>query len=266
MASKPATRLFTLGNLATARGKLGIAHSHATIDQMSAAAGIVTDPRNYSKVGTTVVCVEDRLDRPDSRLAGGALSLALMRNLLYDGLLLSEDLRDLKARDFHLALHADCGALGLVAQGFISSQLSNVNAEGYKLLDAMGYDVLMSVRKRIAEWANKLPTGYVDLEAAMKFVDEFDQVRGQHNAVFASVSREKGIGFVGGERLKRTTNGLLTFTFTPWAAIQNAERLVGARTAEARQDVLAAEALALLFTAQVFLTLGAPDLRVALYR
>lgn len=228
---------------------------------MDTATTIVTDSSSYGRVGTTVVCVEDRLHRLDPRLAGGALSLALMRNLLYGGSLLSEDLRDLKARGFRLALHDDCGALALVAKGFVASQLSDVNAEGYKLLAAMGYDVPMNVRKRIALWARNLPASYVDLETGMKFVDELDQIVGAHNAVFAAVSQKEGVSFIGGPQFKKQTHGLLSFVFDPWAARSNARRMT-----DSQDDASAAETLALLFTAQVFLTLGGPDLRIALHR
>lgn len=260
MASTSVAQLFVLGDLATPKGKLGAAHSKATTSQMTVATGIMTDPRSYGRVGSTVICVEDRLHRLDPRLAGGALSLALMYNFVYGGGLLSANLRELKAQGFHLALHADCGALGLVAKGFIASELSNVNAEGYKLLAAMGVEVPMAVRQRIAAWAQKLPAGYVDLEAAQKAVDEIDQITGVHNAVYAGVSREEGVSFVGGPRLKRETNGLLAFAFDPWVAKPNARRI-----GVTRDDQAAAEALALVFTAQVFLALGGRDLRVALH-
>ena len=260
MASTSVAQLFVLGDLAAAKGNLGAAHSKATTSQMTTATGIMTDPSSYGRVGSTVICVEDRLHRLDPRLAGGALSLALMHNLAHGGRLLSENLRELKAQGFHLALHGECGALGLVAKGFVASELSDVNAEGYKLLAVMGYDVPMKVRERIAIWARTLPADYVDLEAAQKVVDEIDQITGQHNAVYAAVSKQEGVSFTGGPRLKRETNGLLAFAFDPWIAKPNARRI-----AVSRDDQIAAEALALVFTAQVFLTLGGPDLRVALH-
>lgn len=260
MASTSIAQLFVLGNLAAAQGKLGPAHSNATSAQMAIATGIVTDPHSYGRVGSTVVCVEDRLHRPDPRLAGGAVSLALMHNFLYGGPFLSATLRELKAQGFRLALHTDCGALGLVARGFIASELSNVAAEGYKLLAAMGYNVPTAVHRRIADWARSFPVGYVDLAGAQKVVHEIDQIAGQHNPVFAAVSKEKGVSFTGGLRLKRETNGLLAFAFDPWVARQASQRI-----GVSRDDQVAAEALALVFTAQVFLTLGGPDLRIAVH-
>jgi hypothetical protein len=228
---------------------------------MAIATSIVTDPGNYSPVGTTVICVEDRLHRPDPRLAGGAVSLALMHNLLYGGALMSGNLRELKALLFRLALHRKCGALGLVQDGFIQRELSDVNAEGYKLLAATGINVPMAVRRRIAKWATALPANFVDMDAVMSAVDEIDDIEGEHNAVFAAVSLEGGASFIGGPRLKKETNGLLSFGFDPWVAKTSARRI-----GVAREDQAAAEALALVFTAQVFLALGGPDLKVALHR
>ncbi len=261
MASTSVAQLYTLGDLATAQGTLGAAHSKATKSQMTVAAEIVTNPRSYGTVGTTVICVEDRLHRPDPRLAGGAVSLGLMHNFLYGGPLLSVNLRELKAQRIRLALHRDCGALKLVANGFVQRELSNVNAEGYKLLAAMGVDVPMNVRTRIAAWARNMPAEYVDLDTVMKTVNEIDEIEGAHNAVFAAVSMKDGVSFTGGPRLKRETNGLLSFAFDPWVA-----RRVARQIGVARDDQAAAEVLALVFTAQVFLALGGSDLRVALHR
>lgn len=261
MASTAVAQLFVLGELADARGKLGPAHSHATQVQMTTAQKIVTDPRSYGEVGGCVVCVEDRLHRLDPRLAGGALSLALMHNFVFGGGHLSTDLRELKVQGFRLALHEDCGALKLVVARIVMSQLSSTEASGYTLLGSLGVNVPLTVRRRIAEWARKFPADYVDLEATMKVVHEIDQVPGEHNAVFAAISLEDGVSFTGGPRLKRDTSGLLAFAFDPWVARRSAQRI-----AVAREDAVAAEALALLFTAQVLLTLGGPDLRLALHR
>jgi hypothetical protein len=261
MASTSVAQLFVLGDLAAAHGKLGAAHSKATSSQMTVATDIVTNPSSYGRVGTTVVCVEDRLHRPDPRLAGGGLSLGLMYNFLYGGALLSANFRELKALSIRLALHRDCGALNLVANGFIQRELSNVNAEGYTLLAAMGVDVPANVRRRIVVWAKNLPAGYVDMDTVMQTVDEIDDIQGEHNAIFAAISEEDGVSFIGGPRLETATNGLLSFAFDPWAAHRAAQRI-----GVARDDQAAAEALALVFTAQVFLTLGGPDLKVALHR
>ena len=260
MASTTVAQLFVLGRLAAARGKLGRTHSKATDSQMATARNIATDPHSYGRVGTTVICVEDRLHRPDPRLAGGALSLALMRNFLYHGSLLSGDLRELRALGFHLAFHMDCGALGLVAKGFIQRELASTNAEGYKVLEALGYNVPVEIRKRIAKWAQQLPDNYVDLEAAMAAADQIDQITGQHNAVLAAVSKEPGVSFTGGPRLKHETGGLLAFAFDPWVA-----RLSARQIGVTRGEQAAAEALAQVFTAQVFLTLGGRDLLVAVH-
>jgi hypothetical protein len=261
MTSTAIAQLFVLGDLAAARGKLGPAHSRATSTQMAIATGIVTGASSYSnKIGNTVICVEDRLHRLDPRLAGGALSLALIRNFVFGGRRLSEDLRELKVLGFRLALHKDCGALKLVV-GLVTNELSKLDASGYTLLSAMGKDVPMSVRKRIAAWARVFPKDYADVEDAMKVVHEIDPVSGEHNAIFVAVSEEDGVSFVGGPRLKRETSGLLAFGFDSWAARRNARRI-----AVAREDIVAGEALALLFTAQVLLTLGGPDLRVGLHR
>ena len=261
MASTIPAQLFVLGDLADAKGKLGPAHSKATAAQMATATGIITDPRSYGRVGMTVSCVEDRLHRPDPRLAGGALCLGLVHNLIYGGKSLSSNLQALKAMAIRLALHDHCGALGLVADGFVQRELSRVNAQGYRLLGALGYNVPTQVRRRIAYWASWLPANYVDMDAVLKIVDEIDHVEGEHNAVSAAVSLESGVSFIGGPRLKHETGGLLSFAFDPWIAKPFASR-IGA-TAD---DLTAAEALALVFTAQVFLALGGPDLWIALHR
>lgn len=260
MASTAVAQIYTLGKLADARGKLGPAHSKASQPQMATAISIGTDASSYSsQLGGCVICVEDRLHRNDPRLAGGALSLALMRNLIFGGTRLSGDLRELKAQGFRLALHEDCGALKLVS-GLVIDELSKPDARGYRLLSAMGVDVPIAVRRRIAAWAGAFPRNYVDLEEALKVVDEIDKVPGEHNAVLAAVSRKDGVSFVGGPRLKRKTNGLLAFGFDPWVARRSAQRI-----GVSLDDQVAAEMLALVFTAQVFLTLGGPDLRVALH-
>lgn len=254
-------QLYVLGDLGDARGKLGPAHSRATKPQMMVAAGIVTDGSSYSsRLGNCVVCIEDRLHRPDPRLAGGALSLALMHNFIFGGTRLSRNLSELKAQGHRLALHEDCGALKLVA-GVVIDELSSVTARGYTPLKAMGVDVPTPTRQRIARWAKAFPRDYVDMDAALKVVHQVDPVPGQHNAVFAAISLEDGVSFTGGPRLKRETNGLLAFAFDPWVARRSAQRI-----AVSRDDAAAAEALALVFTAQIFLTLGGPDLRVALHR
>src|SRR5690242_3138994 len=86
MASSTVAQLYTLGDLADARGKLGPAHSKATQAQMAVATNIVSDGSSYSsQLDGCVACVEDRLHRNSARLAGGALSLALMRNLVFGG-------------------------------------------------------------------------------------------------------------------------------------------------------------------------------------
>lgn len=253
-------QLLVLGELADARGKLGPAHSKATQPQMATATAVVTDATSYSsQLDSCVACVEDRLHRNSPRLAGGALSLALMYNLIFGGAHLSGNLRELKAQGFRLALHEDCGALKLVS-GLVIEELSDVNARGYTLLGAMGVDVPMKIRSRIAAWAATFPRDYVDMDEALKIVHEVDPVPGQHNAVFAAISRENGVSFTGGPRLKRETNGLLAFAFDSWVARREAQRI-----GVSRDDQVAAEMLALVFTAQVFLTLGGPDLRVALH-
>ena len=260
MASTTVAQLYTLGDLADARGKLGPAHSKATQAQMAVATSVVSDATSYSsQLDGCVACVEDRLHRNSPRLAGGALSLALMHHLIFGGAHLSDSLRELKAQGFRLALHEDCGALKLVA-GLVIDELSDTNARGYALLGAMGVDVPATIRRRIADWARAFPRDYVDMDEALKIVHEVDPVPGEHNAVFAAVSREDGVSFVGGPRIKRETNGLLAFAFDPWVARREAQRI-----GVSRDDQTAAEMLALLFTAQVFLTLGGPDLRVALH-
>jgi hypothetical protein len=265
MTSTAVAQLLVLGKLADARGKLGPAHSKATQAQMATATSIVTDASSYSsRLGEGVICVEDRLHRDNPRLAGGALSLALMHHFVFGGAHLSDNLRELKAQGFRLALHEDCGALKLVAN-LVISELSSTSARGYTLLGAMGVDVPAKTRQRIAEWAAAFPSDYVDIDmtsraSVLKAVHEFDPVPGEHNAVFAAISRKDGVSFTGGPRLKRETNGLLAFAFDPWVARRSAQR-IGVN----RDDQLAAEMLALVFTAQVFLTLGGPDLRVALH-
>ena len=261
MASTAVAQLFALGQLAAARGKLGPAHSRATQQEMAITTSIMTDPHSYGRVGTTVICVEDRLHRPDPRLAGGALALALMHNFLFEGRHLSANLQELKTQGFRLALHEDCGALNLVASLAVIGELANTDAEGYKLLSAIGVEVPLQVRQRISRWAQKFPADYVDRERSRSVVHEIDKVEGEHNAVAAAVSLEVGASFTAGPRLKQQTNGLLAFAFDPWVAHKSAQRI-----GVSRPDIAAAEALALVFTAQVFLTLGGPDLQVALHQ
>lgn len=252
---------FLLGDLAKARGKLGPAYSHATPAQIGVAAGIVGNPANYSKqLESAIICVDDRLHRRASRLAGGALCPALMRNFLYRGTLLSQDLRELKKQGFPFPLwfHEDCGALGL-APTLIPDELSDVNAEGYKLLGRLGVTVPMPIRYRIARWATTVNPRYFDIEKALKVADGVDKVHGSHNAAFAVIDTRDGESFIGGPELSDATGGLLAFVCTPWVAIRSARKM-----AVPRSDQEAAAALALVFTAQVFLTLGGPDLRVAL--
>lgn len=267
MVRTTAARLYVLGNLAKARGKLGPAHSHATPAQITTTEQIATDVRSYGSVGSCVVCVEDRLHRPDPRLAGGALSLALMHNFLFGGRYLSVNFRELKALGFRLALHDDCGAFNLAEgkakgnEAFVQRELGHVDAEGYKLLAALGVEVPMTVRRRIAQWARQLPGDYVDRKRAVEVVHEIDKITGEHNAVLAAISLKEGVSFTGGPRLKRETRGLLAFAFDPWVARKSAQKM-----GISREDVVAAEALALVFSAQVFLTLGGRDLRVAVHR
>jgi len=261
MTSTRIAQVHTLGNLAPAKGKLGPAHSRATSAQMQTGTRIVTSPANYTRqLGMSVVCVEDRLHRLDPRLAGGGVALGLMNNLIYGGSRLSRDFGELKAQGIRVVIHDDCGAFKL-APTVIKSKLSDVNADGYQLLASMGVDVPMGIRKRIATWAVGLPKDYVDTETARAVADEIDQVQGEHNAVFAAVSLEDGVSFAGGPLLKRETKGLLSFVFDPWVARRMAQRIT-----VSRDDATAAEILALVFTAQVFLTLGGPDLKVAVHQ
>lgn len=258
MATTASTTFYQLGDLAEAQGALGPLHSHATEQQMRTGVEVVTDPGSYtSELGDEVCCVEDRLHLALPRLAGGGLSLALMRNFLFGGARLSRDIELLRALGFRVILHDDCGALKLVVP-VVKEKLSRVDAESYRALEALGIKVPMNIRQRIATWALSLPVDYVDADKARTLVDRVDSVEGSHNAVFAVVGTLDGESFIGGPRLSRETDGLLAFVFSPWVARRSATRMT-----ESEADAAAAEVLALVFTAQVLLTLGGRDLRVA---
>jgi len=233
---------------------------------MDTAIAIAVDPSSYSqKLEGCVICVEDRLypngqRKQAPRLAGGALALGLMRNLIFGGALLSQDLQELRSLGLYVALHDDCGALRLAPE-LIPAELSHINAGGYRLLEALGLRIPMLVRQRIAEWARRVPKDYVDTAAAMQVVNEVEPTVGTHNAVLAAVSLVSGESFVAGPRLFTDTGGLTGFAFDPWVAERD-----GHRIAVSQDDAAAAAALAQVFTAQVLLTLGGQDLQVVLHR
>src|SRR6266496_3830760 len=151
MAGIPSAQTYLLSNLAPTRGQLGPDHSHATPAHMDTAIAIAVDPSSYSqKLEGCVICVEDRLypngqRKQAPRLAGGALALGLMRNLIFGGALLSQDLQELRSLGLYVALHDDCGALRLAPE-LIPAELSHINAGGYRLLEALGLRIPMMVR------------------------------------------------------------------------------------------------------------------------
>lgn len=288
MASTRTAQVITLGDIAYARGRLGPAHSHATSDQIRLVTELVTASSSYrARLESCVICVEDRLDvngyrKHAARLAGGALSLALMYNFYLfligakvEGRRLSDDLRALHELGLYLVLHDDCGALKLVAnviKGFVPQDgkgefkgLADMHAEGYKLLAAIGRNVTPKVREDIAAWAKRFPKNYVDVSPRqaleMGIIDEVEHIVDEHNAVIAAVSLADGESFTAGPELDERAGGLKAFAFDVWAALRAAHRIT-----VSREHAGATDALALVFTAQVFLVLGGPDLLVSVHR
>jgi hypothetical protein len=209
--------------------------------------------------------MEDRLGPDGSRmhaprLAGGALSLALMHNFLYGGATLSGNLRELRRLGHYLVFHEDCGALALGAM-LVRGRLVNPAASGYGVLGGLGIGAPPVLRRRIVEWARNLSVDYFDVPRAIRVVSEVEQIAGQHNAVEAVVSHRDGYSFVAGPQLATRTNGLLAFAFDPWVARRKA-REIGVSAI----DQAAAALLSQVFTAEALLQLGGSDLRVTVHR
>lgn len=206
-----------------------------------------------------VICVDDRLSGA-AGLAGGALSLAFMHNYLFGGRSLSYALGCLRSLGTHLSFHEQCGALELAINGLVQQHLTNVNADGYKVLKALGYNVPAAIRRSIAAWARALPANFVDLNESMSAVREILGVSGPHLAGFVGVSLVKGHGFTAHHELKRET-GMLAFRFDPTVAFREAGCIIAGR-AKANE----AAYLALVFTAEVLLELTGPELVVGVYK
>ena len=265
MASTTFAQQVTLGDIAVTHGGLGPKHAHAAQDQLENAIRILSDNSSYSAdLENCVICVDDRLSpnglrKHAPRLAGGALSLGLMYHLLYDGDTLSDCLRELKRLGFYLVMHNDCGALQL-APSLIPERLSNIEADGYKMLEALGLETDDSLRRRIATWASSLSKDFFDVDESKRIVDEVEDVTGRHNAVAAAVSLRDGESFVASPELSEQTGGLLAFAFDPWAA-----KLNGVRIGVALEESAAAERLGQLLTAEVLLQLADVDLNIIIH-
>jgi hypothetical protein len=263
MTSITGTRLLQLGKLATARGTLGPRHSRATPHQMEVARRIITDPTSYTThLKRGVICIEDRLNADGqrmhaARLAGGALSVCLMHNLLYGGAHLSDNAAELRKLRHRLVFHNDCGALG-IASMLIHERLTSPNAAGYTFLRHLGVEVPEAARERIAAWASGVPDDFIDADRTLAKADEVEDTVGEHNAVLVAVSKRNGEAFVAGPRLSDETDGLLAFAFTPWAAVR-----AGNALGVTRDEQKAAALLAQVFTAEALLELCNSDLQVA---
>ena len=255
------TRVTDLGELAEARGTFQPSAYTVESPDTAIPAGklVLTQPRNFIRVDedTTlgVSCMDDRLRSP-FRLAGGALSLALMLHFLTREGRFSANLRSLKSLGFYLKLHEDCGALALWLQ--LVRQLTDVNAEGYKVLAATGIEVTMPERKEIAAWAATLTADYLDLDAAITVIDEFEPSGGTHMAGYGLIIDRDQTVFDGRAELERLS-GLKTFGITTWVA-----RSAAARMTNNAQHARLAAILAQLFSAQALLALGGPGLITAL--
>lgn len=266
MASTTSTRRVTLGDVTTACGALGPKHAGATPEQIQTADRILQDHTSYStELENCVICVDDRLGLDRRRkqaphLGGGALTLGLMYHLLYGGNKLSDCLRELKRLGFYLVMHNDCGALQL-APSLVPEYLSSIEADGYKVLEALGLETDAPLRRRIAVWASSLPKDFFDVDESKRIVDEVEDVIGQHNAVAVAVSLRDGESFVAGPELGAQTEGLRAFAFDPWAA-----KRAGIRMGVALEESMAAERLGQLFTAEVLLQLAAADLEIVVHK
>lgn len=260
-------RQFWLGCAANARGKLGVKTLGATDKQMAAVKRYLSSPTSYSDMGlrNEVICIDDRLsvsgDRLRApRLAGGGLCLVLMHDLWDGGShRLGVDLSQLRHEGFLLATHGNgCGALKAAPQ-LVPARLVNPDAQGYALLRAMGIDTPDRHCARIARWAFSINERSFDSINAKGFTDS-EPLVGGHRAVGAAVCKRDGYTFVSEPQLAQASDGLLVFAFDPWAADRAADRM------DASQDTRAAMALlGKVFTAEVLLELGGPDLLVNVF-
>lgn len=253
-------QVFRLGDLAPARGNLDPTSLKACENKVAQGSKLMGLSSSYTPYASRrVICVDDRLSGA-AGLAGGALSLAFMHNYLFGGRVLSYALRCLRSLGTHLSFHEQCGALELAMSGLVQKHLTNVNADGYKILRALGYNAPMAVRRSIAAWAGALPANFVDRNESMSVAREILGVSGPHLAGFVGVSLVRGHGFTALSELKRET-GMLAFRFDPTVAFREASRI----TAEHAKASEAAY-LALVFTAEVLLELTGPELIVGVYK
>jgi hypothetical protein len=259
MSRMSASRVFRLGDLAPARGTLDPLNLEAHEDKITRGAELIGHPASYTPYGHDgVICVDDRLSGA-AGLAGGALSLAFMHNYLFGGTLLSHSLHQLQAIGTRLSFHDNCGALELATSGLIQRHLTDVRADGYKIVEGLGYGVPMRIRRNIAAWSRDLPVDFVDHDESMAAAEEVLGVSGTHLAGFVGVSLVSGYGFTAHDELKRETD-MLAFRFDPTVAFREA-RLVTDEHARASE----AAYLALVFTAEVLLELTGPELIVGVY-
>lgn len=249
-----APQVFRLGDLAPARGSLD--HVNLGVHHHKVARGteLMSVPTSYTPyIHSHVICIDDRLHGA-AGLAGGALSLALMHNYIFGGRLLSQALLGLLELGTYLSFHEQCGALELASSGFIQYRLTNVWASGYTVLERLGYTVPMAIRRNIARWVRELPARFIDLDKSMSMAGEILGVSGDHITGFAGISLIAGYGFTAHNELRRAT-GMNAFRFDPAVAFREARRIAPGRT-------IAREAayLALVFTTEVLLELGGPEL------
>lgn len=262
MANQPLdVSLAPLGALSTASGIFQPSLYGATPERADAGAAVIGSDVAYQQTVATTVngvsCMDDRL-HGDLRLAGGGATLALMKNFIFGGNSLSDDLRRLRAQGFYVLLHEDCGALAKLLA--IVARLADVNAPGYRLLEADGVVVDMSLREEIAKWATRMQPDYADTDAAKEAANEVQPVAGDHVAGYLALIDRPNVTLAAAGEIEQAS-GLKTLVVTAWAADDAASRLTDDPAAQKR-----ASTLAKLFSAETVLALGGPELVAALVR
>ena len=245
----------TLGEIVPPRGKLGPGAYRAPSAQVDAGRKVIASSASYHTTPrASVRCIDDRLH--GVRLAGGALSQALMHQFLRGGKLLSDDLVALRRLIAELILHDDCKALE-IAPMIVKSRLIDPNATGYQFLSRIGIDIPVDDRKRIVEWARTIPGDYFDARKALRVASIVEPVDGPHVAGYGVVALRPGETFIGDKQLQ-DASGLKTFVITPWVAFRDA------RIMEPHDENLARAAahLALIFTIEVFLEIAGKDMEI----
>lgn len=262
MANQPLDIILApLGALGTASGTFQSSAYGVTAERVEAGAAIIGNESAYQTTQAApldgVACMDDRLNGA-LRLAGGGVSLALMKNFIFGGEQLSEDLRWLRDHGFYVLLHDDCGALAKLMA--IVNRLTDVNAAGYQLLEADGVAVEMNLREEISKWATRLHVDYADVAAAKEVANEVQPVVGDHVAGYLALIERPGVT-LGAAADIEAVSGLKSFVITTWAADEAAGVMTADATTQRRAGILAK-----LFSAETVLVLGGPELVTALLK